>query len=83
MFSTAILACCWLGERIAGFEVAAMFFTLGGVSLLGLAKSQAGDQSDLHDLSQVGIVIALAGSTLYGINSVSNRRLKTIHFAII
>ena len=50
MFSTAILACCWLGERIVCFEVAAMFVTLGGVSLLGVSKSQNEEQeSDLTD----------------------------------
>ena len=41
LFSTAVWADCWLGERITIFELGAMVVTVGGVILLGMSKEEA------------------------------------------
>ena len=35
LFTVSLVACCWIGERVTGFEVAAMCLSMVGIALIG------------------------------------------------
>ena len=92
IFTTALLAFCWLSERISAVEVALMFCAFGGILVLGLSESKSQDavveenvegEDDPSTLWRFGLFVAMITTLGQSVIAVSTRKLKDINFAVI
>ena len=44
IFTTAILAFCWLSEVLSKFEIIAMLFAFTGIVMIGMSQKNAGEE---------------------------------------
>ena len=51
IFTTAMLAFCWLDERLSKVELYGMFFAFIGVLIIGLSDGEPTSKDGLHDTS--------------------------------
>ena len=81
VFTVAILAWVWLGERLVCFEIIAIFVAFSGVVLTSKGKDpqDGAFQADkTADNYFVGISLAILGCMLAAVTAVSSRKLKPV-----
>ena len=87
IFTTALLTCIFLQDRITAFEVVAMVCSVGGIMMIGISKQAPDDTpatiySEKHNYT-LGLLIATLATIGGSIIGVTTRMLKEINFAVI
>ena len=78
VFTVAILAWVWLGERLVCFEIIAIFVAFSGVVLTSKGKDLQDGASEADKTADnyfVGISLAILGCMLAAVTAVSSRKL--------
>ena len=85
-FMCALIALCWLGERVSKFELFAMCCCFGGIVIVALNYEQEEESEEDNteiDGYLLGILAALATAVLVAIVGVASRRVRDVHFIVL
>ena len=81
LFMVAILAYCWLGEKLTCCETFAIFIAFGGVALTSRGEETQDGATEVEipkNNYTIGISLAILASILAAMTAVSSRKLKPI-----
>jgi len=88
-FVAGLIAFLWLGEKLAVFQIVAMFFCFAGMAIVALSNNAMDESSEVTDdkseFSQykIGVVLAIFCMIIIAISNVATRRIRNLHFSVI